>query len=78
LTLNSKHVQHIKIYLLYNFEVNLNTQFGVIAFFSSNFQCRQFEINTLLNEEEMLTFVDFFYLKREAVESKKGCAISKK
>ena len=41
----------------------------------SNFQCRQFEMNTPLNEVEMLTFVDFFHLKREAVESKKGCAI---
>jgi hypothetical protein len=27
-------VQHIKIYLPCNFEVNLTTQFGVIAFFS--------------------------------------------
>jgi hypothetical protein len=29
----------------------------------SNFQCRQLEINTLLNEVEMLTFVDLFHLK---------------
>jgi hypothetical protein len=38
LSLNCKNVQHIKIYLPYNFEVNLSTQFGVIALFSSNFQ----------------------------------------
>ena len=38
LSLNSKHVQHIKIYLPCNFEDNLSTQFGVIALFPSNFQ----------------------------------------
>ena len=36
LSLNCKHVQHFKIYLPCNFEVNLNTHFGVIALFSSN------------------------------------------
>jgi hypothetical protein len=30
---NCKHVQHIKIYLLCNFEVNLNTHLGIIALF---------------------------------------------
>ena len=38
LSLNGKNVQHIKIYLPCNFEVNLSTQFGVIALFSSNFK----------------------------------------
>jgi hypothetical protein len=31
LSLNCKHVQHVKIYLPYNFEVNLITHLGVIA-----------------------------------------------
>jgi hypothetical protein len=34
---NCKHVQHLKIYLLCNFEVNLITHLGVIALFSSFF-----------------------------------------
>ena len=34
---NCKHVQHVKIYLPCNFEVNLITQLGVIALFSSIF-----------------------------------------
>ena len=38
LSLNSKNMQHVKIYLLCNFEVNLITHFGVIALLSSNFQ----------------------------------------
>ena len=38
LSVNWKNVQHLKIYLPCNFEVNLSTQFGVIALFSSNFQ----------------------------------------
>ena len=33
-----KNVQHVKIYLPWNFEVNPITHFGVIALFSSNFQ----------------------------------------
>ena len=33
LSLNSKHVQHVKIYMPCNFEVNLNTRLGVIALF---------------------------------------------
>ena len=37
LSLNCKHVQHVKIYLPCNFEVNLYTHFGVIALFSSFF-----------------------------------------
>jgi hypothetical protein len=37
LSLNCKHVQHVKIYLPCNFEVNLITHLGVIALFSSNF-----------------------------------------
>ena len=37
LSLNSKHVQHVKIYIPCNFEVNLITHLGVIALFSSNF-----------------------------------------
>ena len=37
LSLNCKNVQHINIYLPCNFEVNLSTQFGVVALFSSNF-----------------------------------------
>ena len=32
---NCKHVQHVKIYLPWNFEVNLITHLGVIALFSS-------------------------------------------
>jgi hypothetical protein len=35
LSLNCKHVQHVKIYLPCNFEVNPITHFGVIALFSS-------------------------------------------
>ena len=35
LRLNSKHVQHVKIYMPCNFEVNLITRLGVIALFSS-------------------------------------------
>ena len=31
LSLNSKHVQHIKIYMPCNFEVDLITRLGVIA-----------------------------------------------
>ena len=38
LSLKCKHVQHVKIYIPCNFEVNLITHFGVIALFSSNFQ----------------------------------------
>ena len=39
LSLNCKNVQHVKIYLPCNFEVNPITHFGVIAiFFSLNFQ----------------------------------------
>ena len=38
LSLNRKNVQHVKIYLPCNFEVNPVTHFGVIALFSSNFQ----------------------------------------
>jgi hypothetical protein len=37
LSLNSKHVQYVKIYLPCNFIVNLITHLGVIALFSSNF-----------------------------------------
>jgi hypothetical protein len=36
LSLNIKHVQYVKIYLLWNFSVNLITHFGVIALFPSN------------------------------------------
>jgi hypothetical protein len=36
LILNRKHVQHVKINLAYNFEVNLITHLEVIALFSSN------------------------------------------
>ena len=36
LSLNSKHVQHVKIYLVCNFKVNLITHLEVIAIFSSN------------------------------------------
>ena len=38
LSFNCKHVQHVKIYLPCNFEINPITHFGVIALFSSNFQ----------------------------------------
>ena len=38
LSLNSKHVQHIKINLAYNFRVNLITNLEIIALFSSNFK----------------------------------------
>jgi hypothetical protein len=38
LSLNCKHVQHVKICLPCNFEVNTVTDFGVISLFSSNFQ----------------------------------------
>jgi hypothetical protein len=37
LSLNGKHVQHVKIYLACNFKVNLITRLGVIALFSSFF-----------------------------------------
>ena len=37
LSLNCKHVQHIKIYLPCNFKVNLITHLGVVALFSSIF-----------------------------------------
>ena len=36
LSLNCKHVQHVKIYIPCNFEVNLMIHRGVIALFSSN------------------------------------------
>ena len=38
LNLNCKHVQHVKIYIPCNFEVNLITHLRVIALFSSNFK----------------------------------------
>ena len=38
LSLNSKHVQHVKINLAYNFKVNLITHHEVIALFSSKFK----------------------------------------
>ncbi len=38
LSLNCRNVQHFKIYLLCNFEVNPITHFGVISLFSSNFK----------------------------------------
>jgi uncharacterized protein (UPF0332 family) len=37
LNLNCKHVQHVKICLPFNFEVNPVTHFGVISLFSSTF-----------------------------------------
>ena len=37
LSLNSKHVQHVKIKLACNFKVNLITHLEVIALFLSNF-----------------------------------------
>ena len=37
LSLNCKHVHHVKIYLLCNLGVNMITHFGVIALFSSFF-----------------------------------------
>jgi hypothetical protein len=37
LSLNCNNVQHIKIYLPCNFEVNLSTQYGVVALFFVNF-----------------------------------------
>ena len=40
LTLNCKNLQHVKIFLPCNFEVNPITHFGVIALFSS--KCSQF------------------------------------
>jgi hypothetical protein len=43
LSLNSKHVQHVKIYLACNFKVNLITHLEVIALFSSNFK----NVNTM-------------------------------
>ena len=82
----SSHHQDVHLMLLMFLEEVISTKDLHLFYYDtipsypniSNFQCRQFEINTLLNEVEMLTFVDFFHLKREAVESKKGCAISKK
>ena len=38
LSLNCKHVQHVKIYLACNFKVNLITHHEVTALFSSNFK----------------------------------------
>ena len=38
LSLNSKHVQHVKINLACNFKVNLITHLEVIALFSSKFK----------------------------------------
>ena len=38
LSLNYINVQHVKIYPPCNFEVILNTHFGVMTFFKSNFQ----------------------------------------
>ena len=38
LSLNCKNVQHVKICLPCNFEVNPLTHFGVISLFSSKFQ----------------------------------------
>jgi hypothetical protein len=38
LSLNNKHVQHVKIYLACNYKVNLITHLEVIALFSSNFK----------------------------------------
>ena len=35
--LNCKHVHHVEIYIPGNFEVNVITHLGVLAFFSSNF-----------------------------------------
>ena len=43
LSWNSKHVQHVKIYLACNFKVNLITHLEFIALFSSNFK----NVNTL-------------------------------
>jgi hypothetical protein len=37
-TRRDKNVQHVKIYLPCNFEVNPITHFGVLSLFSSNFQ----------------------------------------
>jgi hypothetical protein len=39
LRLNSKHVQHIKIYLACNFKVNLITRLEVIALFFIKYRC---------------------------------------
>ena len=40
LSLNCKNLQHVKIFLPCNFEVNPSTHFGVIALFSS--KCPQY------------------------------------
>jgi hypothetical protein len=37
LSLSSKHVQYVKIYLACNFEVNLITHLGIIALFSGSY-----------------------------------------
>ena len=38
LSLNRKHVQHVKLYLACNFKVIMITHLGVIALFSLNFR----------------------------------------
>jgi hypothetical protein len=48
LSLNNKHVQHVKINLACNFEVNLITHLEVIALFSSN----SFGSGELKNDEK--------------------------
>ena len=49
LSLNCKNVQHVKIYLPCNFEVNHITHFGVIAIFSS--KCSKFEYFHLISQK---------------------------
>ena len=57
LSLNCKHVQHVKICLPCNFEVNPVTHFGVISLFSSNFQ--HFNTFRLIFQQLLEIYVKF-------------------
>ena len=66
LSLNCKHVQHVKIYLPCNFEVNLITHFGVIAPFSSN--CSKFQYFHLISQALLEIDVKFKLQKCSACQ----------
>jgi hypothetical protein len=51
LSLNCKHVQHVKIYLPCNFEVNPITHFEVIALFFIGFRGEDFIVFEIKDEK---------------------------
>jgi hypothetical protein len=71
LSLNGKNVQHVKIYLPCNFEVNSMTYFGIIALFSSNFQ----NFNTFHSGQVWFKLAQWFQRRRFFKKFTDGCQV---